>query len=75
MTAYMKFVFLLGRMDLIQLAIVISPEDFSNGFKQLSEDLSSSPSGRHIGHYKAALGDVELCTMYAVMYGGTQMEI
>jgi hypothetical protein len=44
---------------------IISPEDFFNGFKQLSVDLSSSPSGRHIGHYKAALGDVELCTMYA----------
>jgi hypothetical protein len=46
---------------------VISPEDFFNGFKQLSEDLSSSPSGRHIGHYKAALGDIELCTMYATI--------
>ena len=46
---------------------IISPEDFSNGFKQLSEDLSSSPSGCHIGHYKAALGDIELCTMYATI--------
>ena len=46
---------------------IISPEDFSNGFKQLSEGLSSSPSGRHIGHYKAALGDIELCTMYATI--------
>ena len=46
---------------------VISPKDFSNGSKLLSEDLSSSPSGRHIGHYKAALGDVELCTMYATI--------
>ena len=46
---------------------IISPEDFSNGFKLLSEDLSSSPSGHHIGHYKAALGDDELCTMYATI--------
>ena len=46
---------------------VISPKDFSNGFKLLSEDLSSSPSGRHIGHYKAALADEELCTMYATI--------
>jgi hypothetical protein len=45
----------------------ISHKDFSNGFKLLSEDLSSSPSGRHIGHYKAALGDEELCTMYATI--------
>ena len=46
---------------------LISLEDFSNRFKQLSKDLSSSPSGRHIGHYKAALGNVELCTMYATI--------
>jgi hypothetical protein len=46
---------------------VISPEDFSNGFKLLSEDLPSSPSGCHIGHYKVALGDVKLCTMYATI--------
>jgi hypothetical protein len=46
---------------------VIFPEDFSNGSKLLSEDLSSSPSGRHIGHYKTALGDVELCSMYAII--------
>ena len=29
----------------------ISADDFSEGFKRLSENLSSSPSGRHIGHY------------------------
>jgi hypothetical protein len=46
---------------------VISPEDFSNGFKLLSEVLSSSPSECHIGNYKAALGDIELCTMYATI--------
>ena len=46
---------------------LISPEDFSNRFKLLSEDLSSAPSGRHIGHYKVALGNVELCTMYATI--------
>jgi hypothetical protein len=50
-----------------QVSNVISPEDFSNGFKLLSDDLSSSPSGRHIGHYKVALGDLELCTMYAII--------
>ena len=43
----------------------ISAEDFSKGFKRLSENLSSSPSGRHIGHYKAVIGDEELCTLYA----------
>jgi hypothetical protein len=33
----------------------------------LSEDISSSSSGCHIGHYKAALGDSDLCTMYATV--------
>ena len=45
----------------------ISADDFLAGFKQLSENLSSSPSGRHLGHYKAALDDPELCTMYATV--------
>ena len=45
----------------------ISADDFLAGFKQLSEDLSSSPSGRHLGHYKAALDDPELCTMSATV--------
>ena len=45
----------------------ISPEDFAAGFKQLSEDLSSSPSGRHLGHYKAILGKPDLCAMYATI--------
>jgi hypothetical protein len=43
----------------------ISADDFSEGFKRLSENLSSSPSGLHIGHYKAAIDDEDLCTLYA----------
>jgi hypothetical protein len=42
----------------------ISADDILAGFNRLSEDLSSSPSGRHLGHYKAALDDPELCSMY-----------
>ena len=45
----------------------ISPEDFAAGFKQLSEDLSSSPSSRNLGHYKAILGEPDLCAMYATI--------
>ena len=45
----------------------ISPEDFAAGFKQLSEDLSSSPSGRHLGHCKAILGEPDLCAMYTTI--------
>ena len=45
----------------------ISPEDFAAGFRQLSEDLSSSLSARHLGHYKAILGEPDLCAMYATV--------
>ena len=46
---------------------VISPKYFSNRFKQLSEDLSSPPSGHHIEHNKAELEVLELCTIYATI--------
>ena len=46
---------------------LIFSKELSDGFKMLSEEISSSPSGRHIGHYKAALGDPDLCTMYATV--------
>ena len=46
---------------------LISSEVLSDGFKMLSEDISSSPSDQHIGHYKAVLGDSDICTMYATV--------
>jgi hypothetical protein len=59
--------FPLGEDGIDPVDDTISAENFLAGFKQLSEDLSSSPSGRHLGHYKAALDDPELCTMYATV--------
>lgn len=56
-----------GEDGLDPVSDLISSEDLSDEFKMLSEDISSSPSGRHIGHYKAALGDPDLCTMYATV--------
>ena len=35
---------------------LISPKDLSDGFKMLSEDISSSSVGCHIGHYKQPWG-------------------
>ena len=62
-----KMCFPLGEDGTDPVDDTISAEDFLAGFKQLSEDLSSSPSGRHLGHYKAAVDDPELCTMYATV--------
>ena len=42
-------------------------EDISERFKMLSEDISASPSGCHIGHYKSSPGGPYLCTMYATV--------
>ena len=37
--------------------IVISPEDFKHFWKKVNEFTSSSMSGEHYGHYKAAIQD------------------
>jgi hypothetical protein len=46
---------------------VISEEDFVSTFRSANEATSSSPSGRHIGHYKAAIKDPELVSLHAKM--------
>ena len=35
----------------------ITPEDFSKGIRNWKESTSTSPSGRHLGHYKALIQD------------------
>jgi hypothetical protein len=39
---------------------IVHPEDFKNCYKVMAERTSSSPSGRHIEHYKAALSSPDL---------------
>jgi hypothetical protein len=38
----------------------ISEEDFISGFKKWKESTSTSPSGQHLGHYKAIVYDPDL---------------
>jgi hypothetical protein len=45
----------------------ITGEEFSSSYKVAKEATSSSPSGRHIGHYKASLQDPMLASMHAIM--------
>jgi Reverse transcriptase (RNA-dependent DNA polymerase) len=45
----------------------ISEADFSKGIRKWRESTSTSPSGRHLGHYKAALKDRELTRGYSMM--------
>jgi hypothetical protein len=46
---------------------IIMPEEFSSSYKVAKENTSSSPSGRHIGHYKAILKDQTLTALHAAM--------
>jgi hypothetical protein len=41
---------------------IITDKDFIGTYKSANEATSSSPSGRHVGHYKAVLKDPNLQT-------------
>ncbi len=42
-------------LDAGPIASEISEEDITRGFKRWSENTTTSPSGRHLGHYKALI--------------------
>ena len=42
-------------------------DEFKQGFKLVAEKTSSSPSRRHLGHYKASLKDDILCLVYSIL--------
>ena len=46
---------------------VITVGEFRQYFKNKNESTESSPSGRHIGHYKAILGDDDLVDLVVAM--------
>jgi hypothetical protein len=46
---------------------LITPQAFQESYKVAKETTSSSPSGRHIGHYKAAVKDPSLLELHAAM--------
>jgi len=45
----------------------ISPEQFCSLYKALAEGTSSSPSGRHLGHYKTAIRSDWLSNLHSTM--------
>jgi len=50
-----------------EVPVDISVDDFKSGFKTTLEKTSSSPSGRHLGHYRAALSSDHICKVYATL--------
>jgi hypothetical protein len=45
----------------------IKEEEFIQTYRYVEEAMSSSPSGPHIGHYKAILRDTTLVQMHCAM--------
>ena len=51
--------------DTIKSTLTI--DEFKQGFKLVAEKTSSSPSRRHLGHYKASLKVDILCLVYSIL--------
>ena len=49
------------------ISLEITPEDYEEGFRKWSEMTATSPSGRHLGLYKALLGIENLSEFFAGM--------
>jgi hypothetical protein len=50
-----------------QLSSIITADQLRSCYKAMSEHTSSSPSGRHLGHYKAAVLSDPLANIHSVM--------
>jgi len=56
-----------------RVSVKIEHQDFVDGFKKWKERTSTSPSGRHLGHYKAIIKDTEDCEKSSRKDGGVQL--
>jgi hypothetical protein len=53
--------------NLTDISPIISSEDFQTTVKKWKESTSTSPSGRHLGHYKAAILDDNITQLHVDM--------
>jgi hypothetical protein len=50
-----------------QLSSIINADQLKSCYKAMSEHTSSSPSGRHLGHYKAAILSDPIASIHSIM--------
>ena len=50
-----------------EILAIISDDDFQQTVKKWKESTSTSPSGRHLGHYKAAMLDDDITYLHVNM--------
>jgi hypothetical protein len=50
-----------------EISAIISPEDFKKCVKRWKETMSTSPSGRHLGHYQTVILDDEVAQLHVDM--------
>jgi hypothetical protein len=53
--------------QLKEISATISDEDFKTTIQKWKESISTSPSGRHLGHYKAAILDDDITHLHVDM--------
>ncbi len=51
----------------VKIKVEITEEEFISTFRVVREDTSSSPTGHHVGHYKAILKDPALVQVHTTM--------
>jgi len=57
----------LASRDISPSSPKITPDQFQSCYKAMDERTSSSPSGRHLGHYKAAVLSEDLTKLHSIM--------
>ena len=54
-------------LELEEIDTVITPDQFISAIKIWKEQTSTSPSGRHLGHYKTIIKDRDIVQYYCTM--------
>ena len=56
-----------GMKESLHINTIVTEQDFRKGILGWKDSTSTSPSGRHLGHYKSALQHTQLTRGYQMM--------